>query len=90
MAMIPGSVTINGAGVASGTGYAKEVYDALEAGIDFGTLTPPGLVTAKQQLADLANACASLITHVQSNAVVSTTGTGASPPFTSTGTGTIA
>lgn len=90
MAMVPGSVSIDAGGVASGTGYAKEVYDVLEAGTDFGTLTPPGLVTAKQQLADIANACAALITHVQSNAVVSTTGSGTSPPFTSTGTGTIA
>lgn len=90
MPMIPGSVSIDPAGTATGTGYAKEVYDELESGTDFGALGPPGLVTAKKQLADIANACAALITHVQSNAVVSTTGSGAGPPFTSTGTGTIA
>ena len=91
MAMVPGSVSIDGAGNASGTGYAKEVYDVLEAGTDFQGIGPPALVTAKQQLADLANACASMITHVQTNSQGSTTGSGAGPPgFTSTGTGRVA
>ncbi len=88
MAMIPGSVTISGGGAASGTGYAKEVYDVLEAGTNFLGITPPALVVAKQQLADLANACASLITHVQTNSqVTGIPGTGAE--FTSTGNGTV-
>lgn len=81
MPMIAGSVTIDGAGNASGTGYAREVYDVLEAGTDFQGVLPPALVTAKQQLADIANACASLVTHVQTNSTVTTTDDGTSAPI---------
>ena len=80
MPMIPGSVTVAG-GVASGTGYAKEVYDVLEAGTDFQGILPPALTVAKQQLADLANACASMITHVQTNSTVTTVDDGTSDPI---------
>ncbi|TDI91266.1 MAG: hypothetical protein E2O75_04990 [Chloroflexi bacterium] len=89
MAMTPGSVSIDGAGTASGSGYAKEVYDVLEAGTDFQGIIPPALVTAKRQLADLANACASLISHVVTNSTVTTVddGSGGAVPWAGTGSG---
>lgn len=90
MAMVPGSVSVDGSGVASGAGFAKQMYDVLEAGTDFGAAVPPGLAVSKTQLAVLCNAAAKLIEHVATNSVVSTTDAGTSPiAWTGTGTGTV-
>lgn len=92
MPMIAGSVSIAPDGTATGTGYAKAVYDELAAATDFQGSTPPGLVVAKEQLATIANAVSSLITHVQTTAVVSTTddGSAGAIAWAGAGTGTIA
>jgi hypothetical protein len=89
--MVAGQVMIIG-GVASGIGFARTVYDVLEAGTDFQGITGPGLQQAKSQLAAIANACAELITYVQANAVVNTSITASGVPiaWTGTGTGTVA
>lgn len=90
MPMLAGSVSVVG-GVAVGTGFAKEVYDRLEAGTDFMGAPAAGLQQAKSQLAVIANATAQLILHVQSAATVSTTDVGLGPiAWSGTGTGTVA
>jgi len=78
MAMTEGSVTVDATGTASGSGAAKEVFDALDATIDYGTLTGTDLQGARQRTADLANAIAKIIPHITTNgqAVVSTSSTG--------------
>lgn len=88
--MVQGSVSVVG-GVAVGTGFAKLVYDSLEAKADFGDTTPAGLQRAKKQLADIANAAAELISFVQTNAVITSTITasGSPVPWTGTGSGTL-
>lgn len=79
MAMIPGNVTVNPTtAVVSGTGLARELFDARIAVIDFQGLDQPGKEVSYarilQQLADQANADAPvLIDHIQTNAVVSAT-----------------
>lgn len=98
MAMTVGSVTISAAGVATGDGATKDVYDVLEAGVNFATFTGTNLQEAKEALAVQARAIASIIQHIKDNAEVSTivatpipvtvvpeTGIGGT---TSTGTGT--
>ena len=81
MAMIPGNVTVNPTTAAvSGTGLARELFDARIAVIDFQGLDQPGKEVSYarilQQLADQANADAPvIIAHVQNNAVVSATST---------------
>lgn len=90
MSLVAGSVTVNGAGVASGTGFAKQMYDALEADTDFQGLTGAKLQKPKQQLAAICNAAAALITYVKANAQVSTTDSGTAPiAWTGTGSGTL-
>ena len=78
MAMTEGSVSIDATGAATGTGAAKEVFDALDATIDYGTLTGTDLQGAKQRTADLCNAIAKIIPHITTNgeAIVSTSDTG--------------
>lgn len=73
MAMIEGSVSINPVtGAATGAGAAKEVFDALDATIDYGGQTGPALAVARKGPADLAEAIAKIIPHIVANAVVST------------------
>lgn len=75
MAMDKGSVTIAGDGSASGSGLAKEFYDAHLPKVDFGGLTGADTVNAKQAMADLFETVAEVVTHIQTNAEVATTGT---------------
>lgn len=87
MAMVAGSVSVNGAGVGSGTGYAKLLYDALisEFGLSPGSV-PQNVPGAQQQVAKIANAIAStLIPYVVANAVVSST-VASGIPVSTTGT----
>lgn len=78
MSLVAGSVSVSG-GVASGAGFAKLVYDQLEANTDFQGVVGPGLQSAKSQLANIANAVATLITYVKANALVTTTDAGSAP-----------
>ena len=74
MAMSKGAVTINpSTGVASGSGASKEMFDALDATIDYQGLEDGDIAAARQQLADLTNAIAVIIDHIKNNAVVSST-----------------
>ena len=61
MPLIAGTVSINGAGAASGAGLSRELYDGLVAAFDMSPgehpLNVPG---AQQQLAGLANVIASI------------------------------
>lgn len=74
MAMIAGSVTVT-AGVATGTGLSKEIYDAIAAGITFsGT---PADQSGKANIATMANAIGqAVVAHIVAHAAVSTTVTG--------------
>ena len=67
MAMIQGDVTIAADGSASGTGAAKEVFDSLDATIDYGPLTGTELQTARTQTANLAKAISVIIPHITTN-----------------------
>ena len=101
MAMSEGSITINPVtGTASGSGLAKEIFDELDSATDYGTVTGASLAAAKEQVAAIFRACAKVVPHIVSNAVVSTTislGTtangvtagGASVPVTGSTTGTV-
>lgn len=78
MAMTQGNVTIDADGNPSGAGAAREVFDALDATMDYGTLTGTDLQTAKQRTADLANAVSAIIPHIVTNgkAKITTSDTG--------------
>jgi hypothetical protein len=72
MSLFAGAVSVSAAGVASGIGLAKEIFDDYlpkVAGIPVG---PIG-ATAKQQIADLCNSIAQkTVSHIMTNAVVTT------------------
>lgn len=99
MPMSEGTVTINPTtGAASGSGCAKEVFDALAAGQDYGDLSttnPPVYAASREQLAVMARAMAKVIPHIQANAQVpsgipvSTTGTAAAQSGATTSPGTV-
>jgi hypothetical protein len=101
MAMNKGIVTVNpSSGEATGAGAAKEVFDALDATIDYQGVTGAPLGTARKQLADIANAVAVLIDHIKNNASVGVsidigstangvTAGSASVPVTGTASGTV-
>ena len=73
MAMIQGSVSINPSnGAASGSGVAKEIFDALDSTIDYQGLSGAALYDARNPIANLCNAVALVIPHIQTHAVVST------------------
>lgn len=78
MAMNKGSVTIAGNGSASGSGLAKELYDAHLPKVDFSGLTGAATVPAKEQLADLMETISEVVTHIVTNgkAVIDTGDTG--------------
>lgn len=87
MPLLAGSVSISGAGVASGAGLSKAIYDALVSayGMSPGAV-PRNVPGAQQQLAVLANVIGqAVIAHIVANALVtvpagiavSTTGTAA-------------
>jgi hypothetical protein len=67
MAMSEGTVTIDGSGNATGDGCAKEIFDELDAGQDYGPLTGTELQTAKEQVAVVARAIAKVIPHIVNN-----------------------
>lgn len=72
MPLLAGAVTISAAGVASGVGLAKEIYDDYLPKV---STIPAGAagVTSKQQLADLCNSFASkTLAHIMANALVTT------------------
>jgi hypothetical protein len=72
MALLGGSVSISGAGAASGTGLAKAIYDALVAasGMTPGA-TPANVPGAQEQLAVLANVIGQVVVaYWLANAVV--------------------
>lgn len=93
MPLLAGSVTISGAGTASGAGLCKELYDALAAaaGMSPGA-HPQNVPGAQQQLAVLANVIGQVvIAHLLAHALISvpstavaTTGTAASQAGTTT------
>lgn len=96
MPMNEGNVTINGTtGAATGSGAAKEVFDALDAGQDYGDVVGPDLAAAKEQIANIARAIAKIIPHIKTNATVpsgisvSTTGTSSAQTGSTTATGTV-
>lgn len=67
MAMEAGTVSISGAGIASGTGAAKFLYDEL-----IQDYSNP-LLAQKQQVASFCNRIAKIITYIENNAQVTTT-----------------
>ena len=70
MAMNAGSVSISGAGVATGVGLAKEIFDDYLPTVPGIPAGPLG-AAAKQQLANLCNSVASkTVAHIMTNAVV--------------------
>ena len=89
MAMNEGSVTIDpNTGAATPVGCAGEVFTALDATVDYGGLSGPQLATAKQKVADMAEAVAKVIPHIVANAQVSTTiNAGVVAPAVQPGTG---
>jgi hypothetical protein len=72
MPLIPGTVSINGAGAASGAGLSKELYDALAAATGMSPGAHPGNVPgAQQQLAVLANVIGQVVVaHWLANATI--------------------
>ena len=68
MAMTQGNVTVDATGTASGSGAAKEVFDSLDSTVDYGTVTGTELQSARQKVADLANAISEIIPHIVTNA----------------------
>lgn len=72
MAMTAGSVTISGAGVASGNGLAKAIYDDYQPKI--GAPAGSAGAAAKQKVADLCNSIAAgIVAHISANAEVTVT-----------------
>lgn len=86
MAMVAGTVTLTG-GVASGAGFAREVYDYLASSADLASLSADQRQAAGERLAAIANATALLVTHLQTFGVVSTLDTGVN--LAASGTGVI-
>jgi hypothetical protein len=100
MPMIAGVVTINPAtGTASPkTGAAGAVFDVLDAGQDYGTLSstnPIAYAAAREQIAVMARAIAALVPYIQTNAQVplgipvTTAGTASAQTGATTAPGTI-
>lgn len=102
MPLVAGTVSINGAGVASGAGMARELYDALESAYGIAPASVPANVPgAQEQLAVMANVIASVVVnHIVANGLitvaagipVATAGSASaqSGATTGPGTGTIA
>ena len=73
MAMQEGSVTINpSTGAATGSGCAKEIFDALDGSQDYQELVANQLAVAREQISVMARAVAKVIPHIKSNAEVNT------------------
>jgi hypothetical protein len=72
MTLLAGSVSINGAGAASGTGLSKAIYDALVSGFGVSPgAVPHNVPGAQQQVAELANALGQVvIAYFLANAVI--------------------
>ncbi len=87
MPLVAGSVSINGAGAATGTGLSKTLYDALVSGYAMTPgAHPQNVPGAQEQLAVLANTIgqvviayllANALITVPSGIAVATTGTAA-------------
>jgi len=72
--MIIGTVSVT-AGIASGVGLSKELYDGLQSAQ--GIVPGPQNDTPLQQLAKFANTIAQVVVaHIQAHATVATTDTG--------------
>ena len=70
MPLIPGAVSVNAAGVASGVGLAKELYDGYLPSVGGIPAGPLG-AQSKKQIADLCNTFAQVtVAHIIANAVV--------------------
>lgn len=68
--MIAGTVSVNGLGIASGAGLAKELYDDYLPSAGAIPAGPLG-ATSKQQIASLCNSFAqTVVAHIVTNAVV--------------------
>lgn len=101
MPLIPGSVSINGAGVASGTGLALALYNAAQTAYAVAPAqVPQNVPGAQESLAKLCNVfaqvtCAHIIANalvtVPAGVAVATTGTAAAQTGATTapGLGTI-
>lgn len=98
MTMLEGEVVINSltGAVTTKTGAAGAVFNVLDGGTDYGTLSVTNAVAyaaAREQIAVQARAIAALIPYIKTNAVVSTTvsttvaTTGTASAQTGTGTG---
>ncbi len=73
MAIEKGSVSIDGAGDATGSGAAKLLYDAYIVLLGGVLPTGPQGAAAKQQVADLCSVVAELVDYLKSNAEVTVT-----------------
>jgi hypothetical protein len=103
MALLKGTVTVDPltGSVGASTGLAGRIFDGLDSRMDYQGVIGPGLGTAKQQLADLAEVIAgAVIDEFVQNAQVASTvtvtsvsgvvaGPGTSGPGTGSATGTI-
>lgn len=72
MAMTKGSVSVDGSGNVSGTGFAKELYDDFAPKIS-GIPGGAAGASAKQRIADLCNSIAKVIDHITAHAEVTVT-----------------
>ncbi len=98
MAMNGGSVSIDIAGIPTGSGLSREIYDLMEAAFGVSAAQVPTSVPgAQQQIANLANAIGqACVTHMVDNAElivdsgipVATTGTAAAQTGNTTAPGT--
>jgi hypothetical protein len=72
MPLLAGSVSINGAGAATGTGLSKAIYDALVSGFGVSPgAVPHNVPGAQQQVAVIANAIGQVvIAYWLANAVI--------------------
>jgi hypothetical protein len=74
MSMSKGSVIINSqTGEAGGSGFAKVLFDSMDALSDYGDLSGMQLAQVKQQLANVCVSIANVIDYIKENAEVSTT-----------------
>jgi len=79
MAMVKGNVAIDpDTGAATydppaGANLARELFDALEATISYGTISGTDLANARKNLANLCNTMALIVPHITTNAAVTST-----------------
>jgi hypothetical protein len=72
MPLNPGAVSVDAAGIATGVGLAKEIYDDYLPKVD-GIPSGPLGAQSKKQIADMCNSFAQkTLAHVVANAVATT------------------